>query len=282
MSSQGNIQFWVNGQAAKQISLQDRAFAYGDGLFATMRVDSQGQVQFLDCHLAKAAQGALRLGFDWQLSETSRVLLLRLAKENPNTCIKLQISRGVGGRGYSAPVNPIINEVLSVHSIPAHYQVWQQQGISLKQSELQLGMQPRLAGIKHCNRLEQVLIKSQDLPQEFDDFWVSDIQGNVIEASMANLFVLIDGHWHTPSLAYAGVAGMMRRQVIQALIELGHNVRLGPVTIEQVKQANTLLMTNSLLGVVGVRRIDDSLIPSDELSQSLSMAEQLRKKLQLI
>lgn len=281
MNPSSKATFWVDGIAASQIAVQDRAFAYGDGLFATMRVDDSGQVQFLDSHINKLVQGAKRLGFDWQLSQASQVRLTQVAQNNPNHCIKLQVSRGQGGRGYASPDSPTPIEVLSVNPIPAHYQAWQQQGIALHHCDIALGRQPRLAGIKHCNRLEQVLIKSEPLMTDFDDVWVADEQGFVIEASMANLFVLIDGHWHTPSLSHSGVAGMMRRQVLQSLLELGHNIHVAPVSIKHFKEAQAVLMTNSLLGVVTVNRVDNQQFSGQALQACLILAQQLRDKLQL-
>lgn len=281
MSSPSKPMFWVNGIETSQIAVQDRAFAYGDGLFATMRVDGSGRVQFLDCHISKLVQGAKRLGFDWQLSQASQGRLTLLAQDNPNHCIKLQVSRGQGGRGYASPNSPNPIEVLSVNPIPAHYQAWQKQGIALQQCDVELGRQPRLAGIKHCNRLEQVLIKSQPLMAGFDDVWVRDERGFIIEASMANLFVLIGGHWYTPSLSCSGVAGTMRRQVLQTMLELGHNIQVAPVSTKCFKEAQAVLMTNSLLGVVMVNRVDNHQFSGQALQLASTLAQQLRDKLTL-
>ena len=180
-------QVWVNGVADKKIDPLDRGLAYGDGLFATMRV-SAGKVPFLSAHLAKLALGAKRLGFSWCASQALTEQLDKLALTQNDACIKLLLSRGVGGRGYAPPNHSQNSEILYLYDFPPNYALWQNEGVSLCLSEIKLAQQPRLAGIKHLNRLEQVLIKSVQLPKDFDDWLVLDSEDNVIESSMANLF----------------------------------------------------------------------------------------------
>ncbi|WP_298769988.1 aminodeoxychorismate lyase [uncultured Shewanella sp.] len=260
---------WVNGVESGQVMPFDRGLAYGDGLFATMRV-SHHEIQFLAAHLQRLSQGAKRLGFDWQASQTLQERLAQQAASLGQGCIKLLLTRGCGGRGYAAPTQIQITEVMSVHPIPDHYKRWQQQGISLVSSDVVLSRQPRLAGIKHCNRLEQILIKSTPVPLGFDDYLVLDEQGLVIESSMANLFFM-DNHQviYTPALSHSGVAGMMREQVMHAVLALGFSVNVTPIPMSQLNDFSSAFVTNSLLGVVDVVRINDVVMSKSPLTHTL-------------
>lgn len=266
---------WVNGVSQASIAPMDRGLAYGDGLFATMRTDAHG-ILFFEQHQARLTAGAARLGFDWQMSQALSQQLDTLAKQYPQHCIKLMLTRGVGGRGYAPPEQVQVTEVVSVHPIPAQYALWQQQGIRLATSAVQLGHQPLLAGIKHLNRLEQVLIKSQPLPQVFDDWLVLDCTGQVIESSMANIFFVKGNQVITPSLAHCGVAGVMREQVMLALLALQINIDCLPFGAERLVEFDSAFITNSVLGVVDVLAIDShTFTPSPmtaDLRQTLSLS----------
>jgi len=246
---------WVNGQPDATVSPLDRGLAYGDGLFATMRVN-HSEIQFIGSHFLRLTQGAKRLGFDWQPSRALQQLLSDCAQQHPQSCLKILLSRGQGGRGYApAASGSAITEIVSVHPYPTHYRQWQQSGITLQISDVLLAKQPRLAGIKHCNRLEQILIKSAVLAPGNDDWLVLDSDNNMIESSMANLFFATRTEIITPRLAYAGVAGMMREQVIHQLLALGMPVSVMDVNLNKLTEIQHVFMTNSLLGIVDINAI---------------------------
>ncbi|WP_412521882.1 aminodeoxychorismate lyase [Shewanella algae] len=252
---------WVQGKEQDSVCVRDRGFTYGDGLFATMAVDARGQIAFLTEHLARLTQGALRLGFVWQASDALHLSLKRIAAANPHSCLKLQLTRGEGGRGYTPPAGALVTEVISLAPLPAHYPDWQQKGIALKISAIRLGKQPRLAGIKHLNRLEQVLIKAQPLPEGFDDWLVLDCDDLLLESSMANLFLLLPNEQgkltaYSPAMNYSGVSGVMRQQLIVALLYQGIDVQLCPINTEMLQRARHLFISNSLLGLVDVIAVD--------------------------
>ncbi|ABE55335.1 aminodeoxychorismate lyase apoprotein [Shewanella denitrificans OS217] len=257
-TAQGTAQGTVHG-TIQGIHPLDRAIAYGDGVFATMR--SNGEILFLADHLARLQQSCARLGFHWQASNTLMSELTQLAATYPKHCIKLIVSRGVGGRGYQAPISVSATEIVSVSEIPSFYGQWQQTGIRLALSDIRLGQQPRLAGIKHLNRLEQVLIKSQVLPQGMDDWLVLDSQDNVIESSVANLFGVKDGIIYTPALHQAGVSGVTREIIIKALLTLalpqGHTVVVSEFKQDFLMSCEHVFLSNSLFGVVDVTGIDN-------------------------
>ncbi|AZG73051.1 aminodeoxychorismate lyase [Shewanella livingstonensis] len=251
---------WVNHIENGLINPFDRGVAYGDGVFATMRTastDMTAGVLFLDGHLCRLQQSCERLGIEWCPSDLLIQQLNQLAKQYPQHCIKLLLTRGVGGRGYQAPINTNVTEVVSVHAIPDHYHDWQQSGIALASSPISLGRQPLLAGMKHLNRLEQVLIKSQPLPLTHQDWLVFDCDGNVIESSIANIFVINNNQVFTPAITHAGVSGVMREIMIDTLLCHGIAVMATQLTLSDIKAAEHIFITNSLFGIIDVTAIDD-------------------------
>lgn len=248
-------EIWVADAPNGMLSPSDRALAYGDGLFATM-LSSGGTIQFLDIHLRRLHDGAARLGFSWTAGEALRSHLVQLAIQHPAHCIKLLLSRGCGGRGYQPPTRPQPVLLISIHPLPSHYQQWQLQGIKLARTQVQLGHQPLLAGIKHLNRLEQVLIKTT-IPSGVEDVWVQDCDGQVIESSIGNLFFISGEQVLTPALSYCGVAGVMRQQIMEQLLDMGLNVTATAVSPQLMFSANHILMSNSLLGAVAVTGVDN-------------------------
>ncbi|WP_133407105.1 aminodeoxychorismate lyase [Parashewanella tropica] len=270
---------WINGQSesdlqGKHCNAFDRGMAYGDGLFATMRIDSHGQIQFLDTHIQRLTQAAFRLNIkvDQQYWSPNSALLEHLKEvslQHPLQGLKLLITRGVGGRGYQAPDSSSVTELVSVFPLPEQYSNWQKQGIKLQSSAIKLAKQPILAGMKHLNRLEQVMIKSQSLSEGFQDWLVMDTDDMVIESSMANIFFHDGEKWLTPCLSKSGVSGVMREQVIQRLLESGEHVEVQSIPKEKFQHMQHSFITNSLMGVVDIVQIDDKVFDKSSITETL-------------
>ncbi|VTP66638.1 Aminodeoxychorismate lyase [Leclercia adecarboxylata] len=131
--------------------------------------------------------------------------MVELARGNERGVLKVIISRGSGGRGYSAAncLHPV--RILSVSGYPAHYDGWRREGITLELSPVQLGRNPHLAGVKHLNRLEQVLIRTHLEQTDADEALVLDSEGFVTECCAANLF------WRNGKDVFTPPAGSSRR-----------------------------------------------------------------------
>ena len=177
----------VNYQAVTNISCQNRGLAYGDGIFTTGKVVN-GQLELLPQHLKRLQNACKGLGLKapnfTELSDNIK----KSVKNYPLAVLKVMITAGVGGRGYSREGIEKPTIIISVFNFPKHYIHWQQKGIHLGISELQLGLNPMLAGIKHLNRLEQVLIRQELDKRVEDDLLITDINGDIIETSCANVF----------------------------------------------------------------------------------------------
>lgn len=245
----------VNGTASSLVPLDDRAVQYGDGCFTTMAV-TNGTIEFWSQHRQRLRDScaALQINFNqWQVLAQQ---VQQLALQHPDSVIKIILSRGSGGRGYASPEPQNPRYFLSLHAKPAHYADWQENGIVLGLSEVRLAKQTKLAGIKHLNRLEQVLVKQQMPVNQVDDLLVCDTDGNMIETSAANIFWRQQGIWFTPLLDSAGVAGIMRDAIIAKMQQ--HNIAVQSISASHqlLLQASEVFICNSLMKIVPVKRFN--------------------------
>ncbi|WP_045394290.1 aminodeoxychorismate lyase [Vibrio rotiferianus] len=246
--------FWVNGLPQTHVSLGDRSFQYGDGCFTTIKT-KYGQLEHWQAHIERmqACLKTLQIPFpDWN-TVFDWAMLAVLNDEAAG--IKIHISRGCGGRGYSPSGidGPVVT--ISNFAFPFHYALWQENGVQLGICETRLGIQPLLAGHKHNNRIEQVLAKAEIDGSEFADAVTLNVQNHVIETTMANLFWVNDKRVYTPDLSLSGVAGVMRRKVLEFLQAEGYPVKVAQFTLADLLDAEEVWMCNSLLGVTPVSGI---------------------------
>ena len=246
----------INGIQATTIAASDRGLAYGDGLFSTIKVE-WGKVQLWAFHLQRLQLGAQRLFFpdvDWLALTDEVELLAQTLNDKPQAVIKIILTRGSGGRGYSVSgcVNPL--RILSAHDFPEFYRQWQNEGIKVILCQQKLAINPQLAGLKTLNRLEQVLIKHELESNQAVEGVVCDVNGWVIEACTANIFIYLDNQWLTPKLDNAGVKGVKRRQVIESAKQAGIIIREINISVDDLLNAQAVCLTNALMGLVPIKQ----------------------------
>ncbi len=234
------------------VPINDRCFNYGDGCFTTI-LSQYKRLLYQSYHLKrlKRAASVLALGhIDWdKLMHTLSDMVTEEA-----SVIKVLISRGAGGRGYSGDnLSPFI--YITTAAYPPFYADWRENGIELGISPVKLGLNPLLAGIKHCNRLEQVLIKQAIQKQPSEDAVVCDLNGVVVECSASNVFWRKDQQWYTPTIDTAGVDGVMKQYLIDNLAELKQTDEVKQ-PIADLFQANSVFICNSLMGIVPVHGLN--------------------------
>lgn len=236
-------------------SARDRASHYGDGVFTTALV-SKGEIQLLPYHQRRLNTDALSLSLppvDGHLWVEAKILAGKLY----DGVLKIVLSAGVGGRGYQRPDQLLPNAQFFTSSFPEHYTLWKKQGVDLCVSDVTLSHQPILAGIKHLNRLEQVLIKREFDSSLYHDALVLDSLGHVVETSSANVFICTRNQtWVTPSLSNCGVKGVMRQKILDIFATNSIPCEVRDITLEEVKRAECLVMCNALMGIVTVRSLD--------------------------
>jgi 4-amino-4-deoxychorismate lyase len=171
--------------------------------------------------------------------------------------LKIIITRGVGGRGYRPPAETTCNRILYTSTWPEHPAAAIEQGIKVRVCEMRLGSNPSLAGLKHLNRLEQVMAQAEWDDNTIAEGLMLDYEERVIEGTMSNLFVLQDGQLLTPDLSRCGTAGVMRGFVMRIASSLEIPVTVMDMTLDQLWEADALFLCNSLIGIWPVRQLED-------------------------
>lgn len=241
----------VQLQSLSQFALNDRLANYGDGVFTTMHV-SDGKVGLLSRHLSRLVNDAAAIGLLVDKSDLEQVIREALSVKQ-NGVLKLLLGSGQGGRGYARPESPSVSVAVSWHSVPDVYDSWRTNGISLGLSPVKLATQPLLAGLKHANRLEQVLIKRAMHNMNCDDCIVTDSNSTIIEASAANVFWYKKGTWFTPALSNAGVNGVMR----QFILDHSQHIEVGEYHLRNLFDSDAIMLTNALMQMVPVQSYTD-------------------------
>jgi len=232
----------------------ERAIAYGDGFFETVLV-IDGSAALWTLHLARLAETAKRLNIHCDIAAVERDFVA-CVKQHNNAVIKIIIARAGGHRGYRAQT--ATNSTLSIkaYPIPQFSQQRLTQGIRLHVCHQRLSHNPALAGIKHLNRLEQVVAANERNEQLADEGLLLDETGSVIEGVSSNVFVLREKTLLTPSLHHCGVAGVMRAAVMQQLANQIHlAVEERRLTLNDCLAADGMFICNSVIGIVPVQTI---------------------------
>jgi len=244
----------VNGRETDRISIADRGLAYGDGLFETVAVRGGCPCLWVH-HLQRLEDGARRLGIPFPPRDLFRAEGRRVIGSTRSCVLKIILTRGEGGRGYRARSDNPPTRILMRFPEPDYPSVWRDEGVTATLCKTPLGENPYLAGLKHLNRLEQVLARSEwDDPKVAEGIML-DRRGRVIGGSMTNLFLLKADRLLTPRLDSCGIAGTVRGLVMRLAVALGIEVRETDLTRDDLFGAEGLFLSNALIGVWPVRRL---------------------------
>ncbi len=244
----------VNGHWSDDISVRDRGLAYGHGVFESIRL-SGGKLLLADLHLGRLKRGAGRLSIPLDSTIVQSHLDMLLSRAPDHGVVKVICTAGEGARGYRT--DPDIPPNLIVHwgPLPDYPDCWATKGVSVTVCEQRLAIAPWLAGIKHLNRLEQVLAR-MEWQDQYQEGLMRNSEGHIIEGTMTNLFCYQDGSWSTPSLRNCGVAGVMRQYLMDKLMpSLDHTVREAELTLDKLSGMEELFLCNSVAGIWPVRHI---------------------------
>lgn len=261
--------FLINGIEQDTLAASDRAIQFGDGCFTTARIAGHN-VQMLPAHLRRLQRACETLMIPYAQWQTLADEMQRMAHEQQSGVLKVILTRGVGGRGYSGSACQDPTRILSVSPYPAHYARWQQTGVALALSPVRLGRNPLLAGLKHLNRLEQVLIRSHLEQTDADEALVLDSDGWLTECCAANLFWRKGMDVFTPRLDQAGVNGIMRQHCMAQLAQSPFRVVEVTVGADVLRDADEVLICNALMPLVPVRCWDETCWSSRELYHFLA------------
>lgn len=251
---------WVNSQFHNSVSVFDRGLSFGDGLFETMRV-SGAQIPLLDYHLERLFSGArrLRINVNQEDVKTDIESALSVIKDQKESIWRLKyiVTRGESNSGYTPNPRGVPTRIMQMHIYDAGFsRLLQQQGIKTCTCQWRLSEQPLLAGIKHLNRLDQVMAKQECSDRDSYEGLMLDQNGRYVEGTMSNVFaVTSDGKVITPRLDHAGVEGVIRKLVIDELCK-NNNIECYEAEINRMDEFSEVFVTNALMGIVPVVAVD--------------------------
>lgn len=253
--------------AKHALSVEERGLAYGHGLFETMSL-RDGRVRFVDDHLARLDAGCERLGVPKVSGDEFHADLEELARSATEGIVKVVVTRGAGGRGYRAPSSLAVTRIALLYPKLATVE----SEIAVRWCDTRLARNAQLAGIKHLNRLEQVLAQNEWTDAAVGEGIMLDTEGEVVCATSSNLFIVSDGILVTPDLRFSGVRGVMRLQVLKMARQLGIAVEERSLWPEDISSADEVFLTNAVRGIRAVTSLDDNRWPLGALTGKLSRA----------
>jgi len=278
----------INGHTTEQLSVLDRGFQYGDGLFETLLV-RDGEPRRWARHMSRLAAGCKKLRITLPDPAVLLSEAMSLCAGEVHAVLKIIITRGVGERGYAPPANAEATRVLSLSAAPVFPQTHVRVGVVVRVCETRLGNNPALAGIKHLNRLEQVLARAEwtdagiaeglMLEAGIDSRNVKNNDknnNNVIEGTMSNLFCVQAGETgpvlKTPLLDRCGVKGITRECVLEVAAAAGIATQETRLSLSDLYASQELFLCNTLMGIWPVRELDGYSFEAGTVTRQLSAA----------
>ena len=247
----------VNGKPGNTISIRDRGLLYGDGVFRTLRT-AQGKALHWPLHYLKLQRDCTALGISCPDEALLRAELDQVLAQHPDGVVKLIVTRGEGARGYMPSADVLPTRIWDFSPLPDYPPEWATQGIKARICSLRLSARPRLAGIKHLNRMENVLAAAEWNNPEIAEGLLLDADGNVIEGTRSNLFMVSQGQLVVPDLSRCGVAGVQRERVMAWALQHGVTLQVRDVGLEEALHADELFLVNSVIGLWPIRELEQS------------------------
>jgi len=245
---------WINGKPDDRVSFLDRGFQFGDGIFETLAV-SENNPLLWDRHIQRFNHGATRLGLTVPPEGQLREEASQLCRGTQRGVLKIVLTRGVSGRGYATDPAAPPTRAMSLFPWPEYPASCQRTGIKVQFCRTPISRHPILAGLKHLNRLEQILAR-QELSRDATEGLMLDEQGDIIEGTMTNLFMVSAGSLYTPDLSLSGVAGVMRDMVLEHAHLKKIPYQISSLKPQTILKADEVFLTNSLIGIWPVQMID--------------------------
>lgn len=267
-----NKKYWINGVPAKSISLNNRAFHFGDGFFTTAKIKN-GKVIFLDYHIDRLIQSANRLMFNNLDLNLLYKEILQAVVGHITGVIKIIISREniEETYGYRCNKHNKSLRIICIYPLSQHYIKWNKYGVHLMISSIRIARNSYFAGIKHLNRLDQVMIATEIYNSKIaDEALVLDTEDNIVECCSANIFWRSNYCVFTPALSYSGVNGIVRQLILKLLPSLGYSVQEVMVGINHLKTMDEIFITNSLVPLASVNSINQDTYKDKKLFHVLN------------
>jgi len=246
----------INGQATDGVSSLDRGLLYGDGVFETIAVED-GRPRFWLRHLARLTAGCQRLGIPQPQGDHLLKESWPLISGVNRGILKIIITRGCAGRGYRPAVDTVPTRIIQLHPWPDYPGTCCGSGVRVRLCRQRMGHNPALAGIKHLNRLEQVLARGEWDDPGIHEGLLLDGDGCLVAGTMSNLFLIRERVLMTPNLARCGVAGILRTVVMELADSMPMPVEVRSLDLDDLREAEEVFLTNSIIGIWPVSAVED-------------------------
>lgn len=251
--------FLVNGSFEQTISPLDRGFSYGDGVFRTLRIKDGLPVSW-PFHYQKLVADCAAIGIvcpsaELLMNDIQQLFPIIEFSDGEAKVAKIIITRGEGARGYAPPAVTVPTRVIIKSVMPQYAESNFSSGVTLHLCKTRLATQPELAGVKHLNRLENVIARMEWREDVIFDGLMLDHNGNVIECTMSNIFARFGEHLYTPDLSQSGVAGITRQRILGLASVLNLTMHVEMFDFERLLQADEVIICNSLFGAFQVQAI---------------------------
>ena len=248
--------FQVNGKITKIIDIQDRAVQYGDGVFETIVVKDR-KIEFWKYHFQRLSKGCTSLKIK---SPAENLLIKEINKLIKKTkarkfILKIIVSRGKGGRGYNPPKKSNPTRILGIYNWPEYPKKNYTKGIKVNVCKTRISLQPSLSTIKHLNRLEQILARSEWQSNDISESIMLDTENNVVECTMSNIFGVKNKTFYTPNLSLAGVEGVMRCVILKILNNKKQKYFIKKIPLKEFLKFDEIFVCNSVFGIWPVIKI---------------------------
>ncbi len=268
-ASSGSIErSLVNGQEAAAVSVLERGLHYGDGLFETIGC-IDGRPRLLELHLARLGRGCARLKMAAPDTAAIEADLKALARIPGHCVLKLILTRGVAlSRGYGLTGGEQPTRIALRYPWPQPAAA----GVRVRVADLRLAENPATAGIKHLNRLEQVLARAECNDPAIAEALLFSRSGALISGTMSNVFLVRGGILRTPRLDLCGVEGVMRQVVLAAARAVALRTEEGALSPADLDAAEEIFLTNALTGIRPVGQLGERSLPTGSVTRRLVQA----------
>ncbi len=266
----------VNGGVCDNVSIADRGFAYGDGLFETILFE-QNTLPLLSYHLDRLFSGLslikISLDKDSLAGQVSQFLDLLRSESIVRAKIKIVVTRGVQGEGSYASGCGAPTVVITAQPIIEDFDSG---GVSLVVSPLPLPAFPPLAGVKSTSRAPYIAVTQQVERQPGQEVLLLDSDAHVVETMHHNIFMVKGKTLSTPLIKTCGVRGVMRECIIQELAQrLDFDVKEEDISVLELQKSDEVFICNAVRGIAAVNEL------ANEPLDNMGVSEKLNTELKL-
>jgi branched-chain amino acid aminotransferase len=257
-------------EADAKVAVSDRSFCYGDGLFETFRVHNGCAFRLAD-HIERLNNSAAALGFKVPFTIDDiedHIDALVTECEMPDAMARIHLSRGVGKRGYSPRGVNLPTYVMAFHSAP-EIDAGRPIAWRMKTSSYRLNPSDPLITHKTASRMTNVLAKAEAEEDGYDDAFFINLDGNVAEATCANVFWLEGNLVCTPPISSGALPGVTRLAILGICKKLGILTEEKDLPRDRLAVIDGAFLTLSSLGVIEIGRVDQSIFPIHETTRKL-------------